>query len=126
MSRRASQQRLRQRRLHQSVREPDRAVDLSRDGLAAGALAARLSADPSVGQRLGAFQTSQETLGGDGGTSFGHRSMALGYWTDNGSKPGFGLLGKSIPFSVGTAKARAPHKRPQLPPSRRMTKRVLR
>ena len=28
-----------------------------RDGVAAGALAARLSSDPSVGQRPGAFQT---------------------------------------------------------------------
>jgi hypothetical protein len=75
---------------------------------------------------LARSKRAKKTLGGDGGTPFGHRSMALGYWTDNGSKPGFSLLGKSIPFSVGTAKARAPHKRPQLPPSRRMTKRVLR
>jgi transposase len=49
-----------------------------------GGLAARLSTDPSVGQRPGALQTSQETLGGDGGAPFGDRSMALGYWTDDG------------------------------------------
>ena len=66
------------------MREPDRTVDLNRDGLAAGALAARLSTDPPVGQRPGALQTSQETLGRDGSTSFGDRFMALGYWTDDG------------------------------------------
>ena len=89
------------------MREPDRAVDLNRDGLAAGALAARLSTDPSVGQRPSAFQTSQETLGGDGGTSFGDRFMALGHWTDDGSKPGFGLLGEH-PLLVGDSQSRKP------------------
>ena len=30
--------------------------------------------------------------------------MALGYWTDDGSKPGFGLLGEHPPFSWGQRK----------------------
>ena len=97
------------------MREPDRALDLSRDGLATGALAARLSPDPSVGQRPGAFQTSQKTLGRNGGTPFGDRSMALGDWTDDGSKPGFGLLGEHPLFSLGRSESRgAPHKGSEL------------
>src|SRR6266436_1736927 len=59
-------------------------ADLNRDGLAADALAARLSTHPSIGQRPGALQTSQEKIGSHGGTSFSDRFMAFGHWTDDG------------------------------------------
>src|SRR4029077_1886006 len=84
------------RRLDQSVRKPSRTVDLNRDGLAADALAARLSTHPSIGQRPGALQTSQEKIGSHGGTSFSDRFMAFGHWTDDGWKTGFGLLGEHL------------------------------
>ena len=41
--------------------------------------------------------------------------MALGDWTDDGSKPGFGLLGEHPLFSLGRSESRgAPHKGSEL------------
>ena len=57
------------------MREPDRALDLSRDGLATGALAARLSPDPSVGQGLVRSKRAKKRL-----AVMAARHLAIDLW----------------------------------------------